>query len=245
MHQGYSPDRVVADPDLNAQFLDTCRQMGLQEEPRTLNRILVNARKASHLKGVKTTRATSFRDEQDYRFASEIAARFLERRHKVTLDDIVCDPALALELDEAAAQICPGFSSLQYRWAALNLRKAKRLRPERVSHAVSSEQVQLGRAAEIDPSQIPCSPGLYIFYTSNCTLYVGESGNLRKRIEKHLEHSDNKGLARWLWERGQEDILVELHVLALGIGTRERRALEAELIESRRPIFNVQRRQQR
>ena len=78
-----------------------------------------------------------------------------------------------------------------------------------------------------------------MFFSSRGALYIGESTNLRKRIEKHLEHSDNKGLAQWLWEHGADDLHLEFHVLPDSTTTRTRRALEAELIESRRPEFNV------
>jgi excinuclease UvrABC nuclease subunit len=44
-------------------------------------------------------------------------------------------------------------------------------------------------------------------------LYVGEAINLRKRLRKHLDHSDNKGLARWLWENGATDLHLKIHVL--------------------------------
>jgi hypothetical protein len=54
-----------------------------------------------------------------------------------------------------------------------------------------------------------------------------------------LDHSDNKGLARWLWENGIRDLHVEYHVLPAGTTARVRKALEMELICSRNPIFNV------
>jgi hypothetical protein len=68
---------------------------------------------------------------------------------------------------------------------------------------------------------------------------VGECENLRKRIRKHLEHSDNKGLAHWLWSHGALEMHLEYHVLPVEVTTRVRKALEAELILSRRPIFNI------
>lgn len=239
VRDGCSPDRVVVDPDLNRRFLEVCRSKGLQNEPSRLNRALLNLRKAGHLAGLPKSCRTSFGSGDDYRFASEIAVRFLERRDGVTLDDVICDPALAAKFDEIAARIAPGHTPLEYRWAALNLRKRKKLRPERVSHAVPSAEVVLTDLAIVELATLSSNPGLYVFFNARNVLYVGETKCLRRRIAKHLEHSDNKGLARWLWDHDSEPAHLELHILPDGTPTRVRRALESELIASRRPEFNV------
>jgi len=237
--QGFSPDRVVADPTLNDRFLHECRTAGLSAPDDELNRRLLNLRKASALGRGITVQRTAFPDASDYEFASEIAIRFLERRDGVTLDQVICDPARAAEFDQVATRICPGFSPLEYRWAALRLRKKRKLRPERLAQVCRPVSVINVPVSGIDTTKVPTSPGLYIFYETSAVLYVGESTNLRKRITKHLDHSDNKGLARWLWEAGTDSLHVELQLLPPGTATKVRKALEAELIDSRRPVFNV------
>lgn len=237
--EGFSQDRVVADPVLNERFLQECRRLGLMQPAADLNTRLLNLRKGGKLKGRPRSRRTTFNDDE-YRFASEMAVRYLERRYELTLDAIICDPEKAREFDELASRIAPGYSSLQYRWAALRLRKSRRLRPEIIGHALPSETVVMCSLRELDPCTIPTQPGLYVFYDPPQTLYVGEAENLRLRIEKHLDHSDNKGLARWMWEKGDESILLEIHAFGQSTTKRVMRALEAELIRSRRPVFNVQ-----
>jgi len=238
----YPPDRVVADPQLNQAFISECRRLGLADSIKALNQKLLNLRKGGDLKGLPRSVRTSFRNEEGYRFASEIAARHLERPKNVTVDEIICDPELVREFDSIAADLAPGFLPLQYRWAALNLRKAKRLKPELLSRVAPAETVSLGLITELDVVSISSKQGLYVFYDPDTrqTLYVGEAANLRKRLEKHLDHSDNKSLGRWLWEYGFEKLYVELHLLPDATTTRARRALETELIASRRPMFNVQ-----
>jgi hypothetical protein len=54
----YSPDRVVADPDLNRVYLHACRQLGLTASDATLNRALLNLRKGGELRGRKSTRSS-------------------------------------------------------------------------------------------------------------------------------------------------------------------------------------------
>lgn len=238
--QGFSADRVVADPELNQAFLAKCAELGLNDTVAVLNRALLNLRKRGELRGLKSLR-TSFPNQTEYTFAAEIAVRFLERLHHVTLDDIMCDPRLVEEFDSRASQVCPGASLLQYRWAALNLRKTQKLKPELLARVAPPERISDFAIDGLDQSQIPDSPGLYLFYSSDHALYIGETDNLRSRIRKHLDHSDNRGLARWLWQRGDELLRLEIQVLQPSQGLRVRRALEMELIRSRRPIFNVKR----
>jgi site-specific DNA-methyltransferase (adenine-specific) len=170
-----------------------------------------------------------------------MAVRFMERRDGVTLDDIICDPELAAEFDQLAAAISPGFTPLEYRWAALNLRKASRLAPELLARVAPPVQVLTFPVSQIDLTALGPVPGLYLFFTPSICLYVGEAESLRNRIGKHLDHSDSKGLARWMWEQGIEQLFLEVQVLDVSVPQKVRRALELELIRSRNPLFNVKR----
>jgi site-specific DNA-methyltransferase (adenine-specific) len=238
--QGFSPDRVVADPDLNCAYLSECDRLGLGSDAAKLNRSLLNLRKRGALRGL-ASRRTILRDQPEYRFAAEIAARFLERENDITLDDIICDPQYSGRFDDIAKTIVPGGKSLEYRWAALNLRKQQRLKPELLARVARPRQVLQFRVGGLSLDEVPQYPGLYLFYSSRATLYVGECENLQNRIRKHIDHSDNKELARWLWEFGEASLHLELQVLEKSITQRIRRALEMELIRSREPVFNVKR----
>ena len=235
---GYSPDRIVADPELNAVFIRECRRLHLRESSLELNARLINLRKSGNLRGLKSKR-TSFRDQDAYLFASEIAMRFLERRDGVTLDEVICDPHRVAEFDEVAARIAPGYSPLRYRWAALYLRKNRRLKPEPLGHALPAVEVKQHCVDGLRLDDIPDTQGLYVFFDGKKCLYVGETKNLRNRLGKHLEFSDNRGLAHWLWAHGSAGLMLETHVLDLGTPTRTRKAMELELIRSRKPVFNI------
>jgi hypothetical protein len=233
-----SPDVLIADPDLNLLFLEQCRLHGLSESSLVLNLCLLNLRKSGALKGIKSKR-TIVKRQHEFRFASEIAIRFLERRDQVSLDHILCDPARAAQFDEVALEIAPGFKPFEYRWAALNLRKRKKLRPEILARVVPPDALIFCKIEDLKIEDVPARPGLYMFLEKNGALYVGECQNLRKRIGKHLDHSDNKGLARWLWQHGALNLHLEYHVLPAEVNTRIRKAMEEELIGSRKPIFNI------
>jgi predicted GIY-YIG superfamily endonuclease len=240
VHGPYTADRIVADPVLNSSFLGECRQIGLTHSDFELNWCLLNLRKSGELSALGKSKKTAITGQDEYRFAAEMAARFLERRDGVTLDMVICDPLKAKEFDELARRLAPGYSSLEYRVAALSLRKAKKLAPELVLRALEAASVTRYRVQEMVLSGLPDVAGVYLFFGASETLYVGESHNLRLRLKKHLDHSDNKALAQWMWEFGAESLFVEFHVLALSTKAL-RRAVEEELIRTRRPVFNIQR----
>jgi hypothetical protein len=239
VRDGRSADVVIADPVLNAKFIAACRASGATESSADLNRCLYNLRKARSLEDHPTLKRVSHRQD-DYSFASEIAARFLEQREHTSLDRIICDPVLAKDFDKLAEELAPGFMSFEYRFAALSLRKTRRLKPEIVSRIVATTQVEVFRVQGLNTADIPRAQGVYVLYYKKAgVLYVGEAVVLRNRIRQHLDHSDRKELARWLWEKGTNDLYVEIHVLPDGTSSSERKALERELIKSRQPRFNV------
>jgi site-specific DNA-methyltransferase (adenine-specific) len=233
-----SADAVITDPQLNEDFINECRQLGLKEPATLLNLALLNLRKSGDLAGIKSDR-TIIPNQAEFRFASEVAVRFLELREKTSLDRILCNPALAREFDQHAQEIAPGYSSFSYRWAALSLRKARALRPELIARVVPIEGIKREKITDLDVATLPRRQGVYLFYDQQGLLYVGECRNLRKRIAKHLEHSDNKGLAHWLWVHGAKDLHLEYQVLQEDTSSRVRKALEAHLIASRKPKFNI------
>lgn len=241
VREGRSPDAVIADPAHDSRFLAACRQFGAAAADVELNHTLYNLRKRGALQGHRTTKRSKAVRLDEYRFASEIAARYLERRHSTTLDRIICDPFLARQFDKLATELAPGFSPFDYRFAALNLRKQRNLKPEIATQLLPAMSVESVRVADLDVDELPTSTGLYLFYYSGeGLLYLGETENVRNRIRKHLDHSDRKRLAHWLWEHGTEDLHVEIHTLPEGTTAAQRRAMERELIRSRRPRFNIQ-----
>ena len=108
-----------------------------------------------------------------------------------------------------------------------------------LGHVCRPEQVMNLPVDSLITEDLPTAQGVYIFFCSDQALYVGEATNLRSRLSKHLDHSDNKGLARWLWEHGEDDLHLEVQVLPKTTTTKVRRAVESELIASRKPVFNV------
>ncbi len=190
-HDGFSADRVVADPTLDERFLEACREMGLAGEPRTWNSLLFRLRKAGQLAELPTRERTglSWEDCDGYLYASEIAlATMLTDDKADSLDEILCDPVLAEEFDALARAYAPGHTSFEYRWAALKLRKQAKLARSR--GAVLVPPSRLGRevpVAELEVESLPAGPGVYLLCGKSQRLYVGEALDLRTRLLAQLE----------------------------------------------------------
>ena len=243
-HDGWSSDEVLLKDELNKKFLEKCQELFQGADPTHCNWALLNQRKAGHLKGIATTRRR--RDQHDdYLYAAEIAARTVQDKHELSIDRVLCSPPLRREFDDLAASVAPEVSPYLLRKAAFGLRKARQLRPELVARVADwNRQVRTYSAEQIlaEPDRVSAGPGIYIFRDQSGYLYIGESSNLRERVTKHLDHSDRKSLAHYLWQHGVQDITVEMHVFDANSKARERsarRAYESELIRSRNPRFNI------
>ncbi|MEE9129487.1 MAG: site-specific DNA-methyltransferase [Phycisphaerales bacterium] len=187
VHNGLSTDRVLADPELNSQFLDACKMMSLPGSPAEWNRRLIGLRKAkalTHLRPMKPTRLPA--NELDLaEFGSEAAMAILEDRHGTTLDRILCDPILAEEFDKIAQRFAPNWSALHYRWGALRIRKAAHARNKAAAaldHRLT--KVRFGRPREVDRGRpVHEVPAVYVLAeSSGRPFYVGATSNLKERI---------------------------------------------------------------
>lgn len=245
IHDGASTDDVVIDDKLNVRFLDVCRTLAPNVPASQLNWILFNLRKSSSL-GPVVSRPVKRLNHEAYAHAAEIAARYVEDKFRNSIDRILCDPSLRSAFDSLALELVPDIAPYAFRKAALWLRKKRKLRPELIKRVAEwGTTVQKFSATELLENRdlIPRQPGVYLFFDKTGYLYIGEAANLRTRVSSHLDHSDRKALARYLWEQGHEDLQVELHAFdkhSQGSRTAQRRAYESSLIASRKPRFNIQ-----
>jgi site-specific DNA-methyltransferase (adenine-specific) len=192
---GFPVDRVIADPELNEQFIATCARLGLPGKPFDWNHRLMNLRKAGHFKGFPRSRATTFPFEGKkfyrYKFACEIAIQRFEQDNEATLDYLLCDPSMASAFDNYVLTMLPDApTSLMIRWSALRIRKS--------AHDISQASARLGdpirppRHADspfaLNFARVPAEPGLYWLRDNNRKLYVGETDNLRERLEIQFGH---------------------------------------------------------
>ncbi|MHB8897294.1 MAG: DNA methyltransferase [Thermoguttaceae bacterium] len=186
-HGGFSADRVVADPALNEEFVAACGRLGLVGDPRTWNTLLFRMRKAGKLAGIDTPCRTeiAWEDCDAHLFASEIALQaMLEEGAARSIDEILCDPELAARFDRLAGSLAPGCTPLEYRWAALRLRKEAKKARNRAAALVAPKRFHAPiRLEEFECDRQPETPGIYVLSDSPTSrLYVGETLNLRRRL---------------------------------------------------------------
>lgn len=187
-HNGLSTDRMLADPELNRQFIEACKVESLPGTPTDWNRKLIGLRKQkalSHLCPMKRTMLP--KDELDLaEFGSEAAMSILEDRYNITLDSILCDPKIAKEFDSIAGRFSPGLSPLHYRWEALRIRKYASDH-KKFANTLDSKlrKVKFGRAREINfGKSVDEIPAVYALTDgSKDPFYIGATENLKMRME--------------------------------------------------------------
>lgn len=243
-HDGWSTDEAVLRDDINQSFIAACLQKAPDANPADLNWRLLNMRKAGLL-DVPTTRSER-KSVSAWRPIAEIAARTMIDRHKVSIDRIITSPQLRQEFDAAALAIDPKADLYSVRKAAFGLRKQRKLKPELIARIadwgreISTHPLQ---SVHDTPNVIPELPGIYIFRDATGYLYIGQSENLRSRLQEHLDASSNFSLAQHLADRRHQNVTIELHAFPADSRAKEtmiRRAYESELIASRKPLFNIQ-----
>jgi len=243
VRDAYSADKVIADPELNLKFLRRCRELGLAGTDFELNWKLMSERKSSKMSGlsdiIKTRRYSVGRVIDEFEYASELAVRYMQQSKNVSLDQIICDPELAEEFDGYARRISPGFSPLEYRWAAFALRKAGRLGKEAAEIENMGELEPFGKVASLKLAKVPDVSGLYLLSSGEKPVFASHTDNLRHRLERHIEISSS-GLPRWLWDTRKAPLEVGVAPLP-GISRSLRQAMELLLVREWKPVLNFPR----
>ncbi|MCE9605843.1 MAG: site-specific DNA-methyltransferase [Planctomycetia bacterium] len=219
---GYSPDRVMADPKLQAAFVEHCRALHVPGDVRSWNATLFRLRKAGKLKGVPTTMPTELAWSacEPFAFGAEIGVAKMSAAHpQVGIDELLCDPALAAEFDNVAMKFGGSKKAFEYRWTALKLRKeAKqlRVRAEQLKKTEPEFATPLRVAGKRWEKGIPEAPGLYLILNAEGErLYIGATTDLRARLVKQLasarlrlyDRSGDIRVALWPIERPFTDLL--------------------------------------
>ncbi len=194
-HDGYSIDWLLANPQLQEVFHAECREAGLIGGPVDWNRELLRIRKTGGFPKRGKLKKVHLSDSEleDFDFAAEIGWRMAnDKFHGPSLDEILCDPEKAAYFGRVAKRFAPGFEPVNYRWAALRLRKASRDLVDEVKrfHFVFAKRdfTRFQAMNRIKPSRLDGLPGLYLMRDENKRpLYVGLSRSLGRRLAQHLD----------------------------------------------------------
>lgn len=160
-----------------------------------LNWTLLWARKNSHLGRIESVQPFSIPCERLdlVTWAAESALRMLQdefyfERHSVlSLDRILCHPQLVSAFEAFARRLAPGFSSVDYRWAVLAIRKHQ---GRKACGQAAPAFERAGLARDIRASQLPQGPGLFKLVAMDRTLLVVSAQNLRRFFGGIIESPD-------------------------------------------------------
>lgn len=244
---GNSTDRLIADPDCNARFIQVCWQLEAQASQYELNHLLMNARKNKLLgkvPGVKPYRVSREHMDQ-YLFASEFALRILQdeeyfqSQRFVSLDRILCDPTLGQRFERFARSIAPGYSPLDYRWAAITIRKGQNRSATKASLAAPLFE-RLGRRDSLQTSRIDEGAGFFELVSENADIYIGHAENLRQQIERILDlKTDFLSPASDFLQIGSIRGVEYSIAPYPGVSPSNRDVVKTALVRSREPRLNV------
>jgi len=247
-HQGFSADRVLADPSLNEKFFENCLLLGIPGEPKDWNLRLLGLRKRGGLSKIDTSRRTIITREAmaSFIYASEMAWRKVGDGRGCSLDEILCDPDSAAEFDRVARTIAPGYSPFEYRWGALSLRKFASKGThilDRMDDALARHVVRLANI-----SQLRGKPGHFLITSAGKPFFIGFAGSLGdcdlfglERLGSALnEMGHNKWSEKDIEIRTRFSDFAELRKRIVGIDeSKWEAARRARLLDRYQPTANV------
>jgi hypothetical protein len=231
-----STDLYIADPKRNEVFLALCRRFGIEASDYRINKTLFNARKNKLLSGLKSGRTSI--EYGEFAFASEFAATQLRYKIGASIDDILCAPDLASQFDAIAREVTPGFSSFEYRWAILSIRKAGR--HQKLPASFRLPRFTTGFRLLLDRiEQIPDQSGVYLLYEKQKLLYTRSAVDLRHGVELHRNKNILKAINERLWRPDPTNFIVDFTTVNQPMSYLQ--AIERKLVEERHPVFNIPR----
>jgi hypothetical protein len=250
--QGYSVDRVLADPELSEKFYERCKALGLSASREAANRRLLVIRKnpRSRLRVPHVQRPVRLQNAMEFLYAAEFAMVELSYRYGATVDDMLANPKFGAEFDRIAATLEPKHSPVEHRLAALYIRKrrhfdSKRDR-DRVTQVplgrIANRWIDLGTLADMHLERVQNENGLLLVTESGDrerALYATEDNDLRRAAKPFAELGIYQAVAGYFWTPQPDQIRLSVAPLEKKYFGFSRRDWLLKLIQTREPIFNL------
>jgi hypothetical protein len=80
--------------------------------------------------------------------------------------------------------------------------------------------------------------GLYLFSSEDDRVFLGQTDNLRHRMQRHMEVSASRGLPDWLWNTKKKPLQVSVAELP-GVTRSIRQRIEVVLVKNWQPLLNL------
>ena len=234
---------MLCDAELNRSYTKACKRNGIKGNAYLWNVLMLRARKMGKLpKATQRGPLVTFEQMDAYSFASEIAMRMMEIEFGRTLDDVLCWPELAQEFDRFAKLYAPDRTEFELRRAALAIRKRASK-----SRSLAEKNLRKWRQKRLPKSIAFSSPigtkydqaGVYVVEGDQQRLYVGETSNLRRRLQGLQESQawrdlDPTSLRILRWDRDThafQSLLVNRHAPLLNTQLLVNSTLQRQLLQ--------------
>jgi hypothetical protein len=244
VHGGYSIDRTLADPQLAARFVRTCRQLGIDAPHAAVCRRLLRLRKEGGFP-IRTTKRDN-RNLDPFLIPAELAFAKLTYRYDASYDDLLGDPDVGKAFDENIVKLGRQGDVVAYRLAALHLRKNVRARRRADAQQLADLDISkvkahwhtAGHLSDVRTDAVPDSEGVFSLREAGRYLYLSQSENLRADVSVFRDNDVLALVGNHFWTPCPDKIAVEF-VKPEDVRGVRLRLFEFKAIETYRPIFNM------
>lgn len=249
---GRAPDAILWDKNLANRFYKRCRELDVLAPSAALGRRLIQIRKlpGRYAKyGIRLSPSVVTEPRPsivwEHAHAIEYALVTLKYQYGSSIDDILIDPAFALEFDSLATKVSPRLTSRDVRLAALYIRKTRHLAKREASLFENLDFSGFRRRLRFVGTVADAANwtpgidggGLFQLVEKEKSLFVGRSPNLRAVLEEVAKPTTLSAMANLFWKPDPHEIAVEAFV---GSGFRDvgLSKWQIGLIRENQPILN-------
>jgi len=249
--QGLPLDRVLADPTHTEGFLKRCRDFEVVGPDHAIILRLLQIRKSprEHVRIEKATKREPRRDFSNYLYAAEMASVRIKYQFGASIDDILAHPGIGKEFDKLASQLRPGLKPLDYRLAALHVRKSHYFKKDERSLFEATDVSRADQAVKnfgpldrIDPHSLGHADGIFALVDKargSRFLYLAETNNVEQAVRPFIEQELFGTLANSFWSPSLSSIELLLYNNQEMYHNASKTFWAKRLVYEKAPIFNA------
>jgi hypothetical protein len=242
-HQGFSVDRVLADPKHTSRFVKRCLELGANAPQVLICRRLLRLRKEGGF--VKATKEDN-RDLNPFLIPAELAFAQLTYRFDASYDDLLADPIIGSTFDELVAKIGRIRDTVSYRLAALHLRKNVRSRSKIEAEKLAKFDMSKvedywrspGLLSKVQLDTVPETEGIFSLREPARYLYLSRYPDLRSGIGLFQDEGVLAAVGNRFWTPSADRISVDF-LKKDDLRGVNLRLFELKALEKHHPLLNM------
>lgn len=249
--KGFPLDRVLADPVLTEKLFKRCRQLEVDAPSYKIALRLLAIRKSprrnARLK--KATKPEPKRDFSAYSFAAEMAIAQMKYRHGASVDDILAYPEIGQEFDALAGRLYPGLTPLEYRLAALHVRKSRYCKSEEralfdsmKTQRAESTMRECDSLNKIDLEEFHGVNAIVALVEKTRIkryLYITQTKDAFKTLRPFIEQETFVAIGNSFWTPSLSSIYLNVYDIQGRFKNASQSLWAKKLIHEKEPIFNM------